>query len=112
MTPLDNTGEFLMRVRDLSIAKLQSRYEGHIRDEASQAVASTLANLSGEQKLKLAVSAVDTFLGTLLSSLEEVSSPAVVCDGVDLRDVSDGLAGEMWGMRGWISRYSRFPEST
>lgn len=111
MTPLDSTGQFLMRVRDLSIARLQSQYKGRMRDEAGQAVASTLATLSGEQKLTVAVSAVDTFLGTMLASLEEESSPAFIADGVDVKDVSDGLAAELWGVRGWISRNSRFPES-
>ena len=91
--------------------KLQSQYDGQVRDEASQALASTLANLSGEQRMTLAVSAVDTLLGTLLASLEEAASPAFITDGVDVKDVSDGLAGELSGARGWISRYSRFPES-
>jgi len=111
VTPLDNTGKFLMRVRDLSVARLRSQYEGRMRDEWSHAVASSVANLSAEQKMALAAAAVDTVLVTLLTSLEEDSSPALVADGVDVKAVSDGLTGELWGARGWISRFSRFPES-
>jgi hypothetical protein len=59
---------------------------------------------------------VDVTLHTCLSLFEQedhlrLMARAADGDLVDVAEISDGLAGELYSEDGWIAKYSRYPQS-
>lgn len=112
---LDHFGSLLAtRVRDEAISDWDMILDGRMKDAGSQAIRAQLERLQmSEDQLdclrRLIPKVIDTTLHHLLWTLEQeesidvaVKTPAGAVPS--LREVSDGLAGELYG---WIPRFSK-----
>lgn len=115
---LDYFGEVLMKkVRDPAISQWEGIIDGRMKSASAQRVHDALAGLNPEQMevlRSLVPQIVDTTLHHLLWTLEQnenidvaVKTPTESVKSI--RDVSDGLSGEVYGDDGWISSYSKKP---
>jgi hypothetical protein len=113
---LDKFGELLMkRVRDKSIGDWERIISGDIKGVTGERVKQQIALFTPEQKeilCKLIPQIIDTSLHNLLFTAEQERSLRILMDNPewgaaqDMREISDGLAGELCGERGWIARFS------
>jgi len=112
---LDKFGSFLMKdVRDRTIRHWDMVLSGTMKDEESQRLYSAVAPLSADAKKilsEIVPKIADTSLHTLLQSLDDEDDieVAISADGgrvESIRDVSDGLAGELYSDQGWFARFS------
>ena len=106
---LDAFGLFLMNVRDKSVTDWEMTVEGRMKSQRAQQIHQELGTLTPEQKelfSRLLPQIVDTTLHNLLWSLEQTPTTQIVSNGSNVASESDGLAGELYGNRGWISRFS------
>jgi len=113
---LDRFGNFLMRsVRDESISDWLMIINGQMKDEGSKKIRKMLSGFNDKQisaVLKLVPQIVDTTLHHLLWGIEQEDDIEITIkrgDGskVNLSEVSDGLAGELYSVDGWIARFSK-----
>jgi hypothetical protein len=112
---LDKFGQLLMRkVRDEAITDWKMMLDGRMKGESAERVRELLRNLSEADKnllLQLIPGVVDTVLHHLLWTTEQESDLQVgikIDDGIeDLRNISDGLPGELYTDEGWIAQYSK-----
>jgi hypothetical protein len=119
-TLLDRFGELLMtRVRDKAIGDWERIIGGHMKGSRGELVRQQMSSLTPEQTrtlLSLIPQIVDTTLHHLLWTVEQEQSVDIVSKddaGVfrSVREVSDGLSGELYSDRGWIARFSRKEKS-
>jgi hypothetical protein len=116
---LDALGQFLMKqVRDPAIGHLDSVISGQMQHALSRRFRSDLKALGpGCQAVveQLIPIAVDTVLFELLVTVEQSSSIDLVVTDLQkresARDISDGLAGELYTEDGWIERFSQARKS-
>ena len=110
---LDRFGEILIKqVRDKAILDWTKILDGRMKSETAERLRPELSRLDpGELALieRLVPQIVDTALHHLLWTLEQeesvdiaVKTPAGAVPS--LREISDGLAGELYG---WIPRFSK-----
>lgn len=105
-------------VRDRSIDMNQKLISGELKGVRAAQIAEKLGDLSSEQIrqfCEIMPFLVDTTLHNLLEAIEEQGSFEVKADfgaegEVNLSNESDGLSGELYGRRGWISLFSKFPD--
>lgn len=112
---LDRFGQLLVsEVRDVAVAVALKSLRGQMKDQASKQLEAELAKVP-ESTRKLfetfATDLVDSTLHDLLSFFEGSEDFLIAFKGdevnlVDLNEVSDGLAGELYTDEGWISRFS------
>ncbi|WP_079508790.1 epimerase [Mesobacillus jeotgali] len=109
---LDLFGEILMKnVRDEAIEQCDMTIQGKMKSEESQRL-HNLITLSGQRELinDLVPKIVDTTLHHLLTTLEQDESIDVTLNEgynpVSIKDIIDGLAGELYTEDGWINRFS------
>jgi hypothetical protein len=105
-------GELLIkRVRDEAIEQWEKTIHGQMKDEASKRL-HNLITTSGQSELliELIPHIVDTTLHHLLWTLEQEDLLDVTVseddNHVSIKEISDGLTGELYTKDGWISRYS------
>jgi hypothetical protein len=115
-TALDLFGRLLMaKVRDEAISDWQMMVDGRMKGDRATKIRQVLAPLSDEQRsvfLSLVPDIVDTVLHHLLWLFDQedrirIGVTAGNQDVPSLKDVSDGLAGELPSDQGWISRFSK-----
>lgn len=113
---LDRFGEILIRqVRDKVISDWDRVLSGDQKGETANEVRTILALSGGDAASvvsKVIPKLVDSALHQLLQTVEEerairVSIGDDKSTAVSLREASDGLAGELYGRRGWIARFSQ-----
>ncbi len=105
-------GKLLMQARDSSIDAYASTVGGSLRSSAAISIAE-MARGQEQEVLQAGIYAIDSFLVAFLSYLEDESeSLSLGTSSVSIADYSDGLAGELFGNNGWISRYSKYDEIT
>lgn len=113
---LELFGRLLMtKVRDKAILEWKMISDGRMKGESAPKIREILDTFSAEQReafLLLVPQIVDTTLHHLLWTLEQQEDVMVHVrageqDVPDLKEVSDGLAGELYTDEGWIARYSR-----
>lgn len=109
-------GKVLMEeVRDRAIREMDMTLSGHMKGESAQRIRKVLRGFSAEdiEALKwLLPQVVDATIHHLLWTLEtEETINVTVSIGEEtsesLREVSDGLCGEVYGEDGWIALYSK-----
>jgi hypothetical protein len=113
--PLDAFGELLIaQVRDGAVRRVRGVIDGTLKSADARAIHSALDGISSEQAAAvrlLAVEAIDSVLHRFLVLIDEtdVLELSFVGDGqrIRVRDVSDGLAGELYSSDGWIARFSK-----
>ena len=112
---LDYFGEMLIsNVRDKTIASWDMMVNGKMKGITAQQVREKISSFSDEQKeiLRwLTPQITDTCLHYLLTMFEQSDElKLTVCieqANVDLKQISDGLAGELYTEDGWINRFSK-----
>ena len=114
---LDSFGEILMlQVRDRAINQWIGIVEGRMKSPHSREIFERLQHLEFEDRdyiKQLFSEVVDTTLDFMLSLVEEKSSVDITFhtksgNTVNIMNISDGLAGELYADDGWISRFSKF----
>jgi hypothetical protein len=118
---LDIFGQFLMeKVRDETIEHWEKVTKGSMNDTESKEIFKSLSTFTPEQstpeQMKLIRSLlpgiVDTTLHYLLWSMEENENINWVVEfkesEVNIAEISDGLAGELYYEDGWKHRFSKF----
>jgi glutamyl-tRNA reductase len=115
---LETFGSLLMtQVRDRTIREWDKMVEGQMKGMRADNVQKLLAAFDSEDRepLQLLIrKVVDATLHNLLWTLEQEKSVSIAVQTSSvlvpsLREVSDGLAGELYGKRGWIVRFSTQP---
>jgi hypothetical protein len=114
--PLDYFGEVLMqKVRDEAIDDWDRIITGGMKSPRAQMVYNKIIeeNPDSVELLKWIIpKIVDTTLHHLLCTLEQEEGIVIKVISDDeqvesIRDVSDGLAGELYTEDGWITRFSK-----
>lgn len=115
---LNAFGELLIRrVRDSVVERFDMIFAGSMRSESALRDRVLPAFRDDPEALRLLVrDVVDSVLHHLLSLLDEDESLELQVRPVSgaacsVKDESDGLAGELYGRRGWIAKFSRYPPS-
>jgi hypothetical protein len=114
---LDIFGEIIMKkVRDEAINQWEMTIQGKMKSEESQNIHNLISS-SGQSELinDLVPKIVDTTIHHLLWALEQVEAIDVsIYSGnilVSIKEISDGLAGELYTEDGWINRFSNKAKS-
>ncbi|MGO9315155.1 MAG: epimerase [Syntrophobacteraceae bacterium] len=117
---LDKFGEILIhKVRDKVINDWEMILAGKMKGSSAAKIRDLISGYSIEQVPileKLIPQVVDTTLLHLLWTLDQLDILKVLLsdtDGTtcDIKELSDGLPGELYGDRGWIKRFSKKPYS-
>src|SRR5262245_16181811 len=111
-------GEFIVKsLWDRSIGFFDKLDLGHWKAPRLQQLQKDLATLSPEQVAlvrRCVVESLGNGLHDFLFAIGEArdldKGIAVVVDGVNIVDQSDGLHGEIFGPEGWMAKYAKFPE--
>lgn len=113
---LDFFGELLMtRVRDKAISEWDRIMDGRAKGITAKVVKKALENFSEEQKKTvgwLLPKVVDSTIHHLLWTFEQELVVDIVVKKESgtvnsIRDLSDGLSGELYTQDGWIVRFSK-----
>lgn len=113
---LDYFGQVLMReIRDEAIDDWERIFQGKMRDNESKKNFQTVNTFSPEQVqfiVDMFPKIIDTAIHHLLWTLEQEEDINVLIKAegnkvVNIREVSDGLSGELYTEDGWISRFSK-----
>ncbi len=111
---LDEFGKILIKeVRDNVINAMNERIDGERKGITAQLIQKKIAILNNEQIeiLKwLIPEIVDFSLDSMLFMFEGHPDLQLVFQGVDLKEVSDGLSGELYTEDGWIQKFSKYDE--
>jgi predicted PhzF superfamily epimerase YddE/YHI9 len=112
---LEKFGEILIqKVRDEAINDWEKILNGRMKGSRAAEIRNLLSLYSIEQVKvlkELIPEVVDTTLHHLLWTIEQLDTLKIFLsdkDGTtcDIKEVSDGLPGELYGDRGWIKRFS------
>jgi len=111
---LDKFGELLIKsVRDKAARDWERIINGETKGKTAQAVMHQIGSFNTEQRevlIKLVPQIIDTVLYHLLFTAEQEQNLKLImrCDDNEqnLKEISDGLAGELYGTQGWIARFS------
>lgn len=118
MTPLDEFGRFLMvAIRDRTISDCQRFIAGEPVGARAPDLQAALASLPTEARdalSDLVGYVVDHAIHYLLHEVDTMEGIDIVLlteDGtqISVKETSDGLAGELYGNRGWLATFARFP---
>ena len=116
-TTLDEFGNRLIReVRDKTISDWDRILCGQMKGERAERIRETIESLPHQASgviSSLVPDVVDSVLHHLLNWLEqeEVYCVSAEIDGETDKNISlssDGFAGELYGQRGWIQRFSDY----
>ncbi|HKB40580.1 MAG TPA: hypothetical protein VKD72_29410 [Gemmataceae bacterium] len=108
-------GAFVVaKLHDASIDFFDRLAQGHWKAPRLQALQAALATFTDEQRAivrRSVLAVLETGLHNFLTALDEArycgEGIAVVVDGCDIAEQSDGLSGELYGETGWLARYRK-----
>ena len=112
---LDTFGcQFTRKVRDSSLENIIQVINGTAKAPRLRKMARDVVDYNDETALVALVSvAIDTVLHSMLTGAEHGVDWTIMVPPprgpANIADLSDGLAGELFGSRGWIARFSKFP---
>lgn len=101
---------FIDEVRDRTIRVFDKKIEGFMKDAASQALFEEIQTLDESQRqilYRIIEQVTDLSIHNMLNMFEEHEEIKLLLNGVNLTEESDGLAGVLYTVDGWISRYSK-----
>ena len=111
---LNEFGKILItEVRDGTIDSMNKMIDGTMKGTTVKLIRKKIAILNNEQIeiLKwLIPEIVDFSLDSMLFMFEGHPDLQLVFQGVDLKEVSDGLSGELYTEDGWIQKFSKYDE--
>jgi hypothetical protein len=112
---LDRLGSILMQqVRDDVLDTWAAIISGKIKAPRLAEISRRIRKFNGAPEQLVAALApeiVDACLSRMLAMLQSNEEFALLVNGEDVRDASDGLAGELYGEDGWIAKHSSHPTS-
>lgn len=108
---LETFGEvFINEVRDRTIRVFDKRVDGIMKDTGSQELYREVQLLNDSQRgliHKIISQVTDLSLHNMLCMFEEHEEVALVMNGENITEASDGLSGELYTEDGWIKKYSK-----
>jgi hypothetical protein len=114
---LERFGKILMeRVRDQAILHWEKVLTGEMKDKSSKQLFEEFVQTFTEEQqqriVDISSQVVDTTLHYLLLAIEEENRIIVLTQNdegevVEIKKISDGLAGELYTEDGWILKYSK-----
>ncbi len=116
---LNEFGKILIHeVRDTVYRHFLKVIEGEMKSPSSIKIQKNLSDISPEQ-LELVKdtirSTLDSSLHYFLWMIEQEDNFDLVAikdnNSVSLREISDGLSGELHGENGWVAKYSKYPST-
>ena len=111
---LNEFGKILItEVRDGTIDSMNKMIDGTMKGTIAKLIRKKISILDKEQieVLKwLIPEIVDFSLDSMLFMFEGHPDLQLVFQGVDLKEVSDGLSGELYTEDGWIQKFSKYDE--
>ena len=111
---LNEFGKILIKeVRDNVINSMNESIDGKRKGIAAQLIKKKIAILNEEQievLKELILEIVDCSLDSMLFMIEGDPELQLIFQGVDLKEVSDGLSGELYTEDGWIQKFSKYDE--
>jgi hypothetical protein len=115
---VEKFGQFVInKLRDRAIDFYDGLAAGRWKSDRTQELQAGLARLTDAQRLlirRCVIAAVDDGLHNFLFALgvahDFEEGIAVVVDGCNIAEHSDGLQGELFGEDGWFAKYSKQPE--
>ena len=111
---LNEFGKILItEVRDGTIDSMNKMIDGTMKGTIAKLIRKKISILDKEQieVLKwLIPEIVDFSLDSMLFMFEGHPDLQLVFQGVDLKEVSDGLSGELYTEDGWIQKFSEYDE--
>jgi hypothetical protein len=116
MSAKDRFGLFIMtKLRDRAIRTVDVLLAGEGKAPSIQQLQNELAALTKDQKdliRRCVIDSVDDAVHDFLFALQEQTDDelgiAVLVDGENPAQLSDGLQGELFGEEGWMARFSKF----
>ncbi len=119
---LEGFGKILMsEVRDESIEQYEMIVAGKLKSPRALAQHKKLSTFNSEQKCVIRDTVVDTvdgvlhfFLWMLEQHEDDIDLNFGECNPAqkeNIRDISDGLAGELYTEDGWIAKFSSYKEN-
>lgn len=116
---LDKFGKYLVQSgKDDTLFNLDSIIEGRLKSANGKKMHQELQSFDEKQievLRKMGTLLTDMSLHNVLSMIESSDEIDVIVneDGnkISVKDVSDGLAGELYSEDGWLLKYSKYPSS-
>ena len=110
MNNLNDFGKILItETRDRAIKNMEKRIDGTMKGITAKLVQEKIVNFTEEQKeiLKYLVTlTVDTTLDSFLWMVEEQEKIKIMYDNTNIKEISDGLSGELYAENGWIEKFT------
>lgn len=107
---LNYFGEKLMKeVRDETISSVDMMIEGKMNGITAKQMKEKISCLNDVQLevvMWLIPKIVDLGLYNLLSMIEQNNDVKILINGIDIKESSDGLEGELYTEDGWIQKFS------
>ncbi len=111
MNSLDLFGKYLIEeTRDRTFKTISQMVNGTMKGVTAQKVNQLSLFFSRDQinaLYKIVLISIDYSLGNLLTMVEQNDEIVVLCDGENIKELSDGLSGELYTEDGWIERFSQ-----
>lgn len=108
---LDDFGSALMRrVRDRSLGRYENIQRGALKSQRAIELHDLLSEFDEQQQMAIKIlitESIDNTLFNLLFMFEEDEDKEIVVADVNISEISDGLAGELFSEDGWITRFSQ-----
>ena len=101
----------ITQTRDMTINNMKKRIYGTMRGNITEEIQEKLKGFTEEQKqtLEYIISqTVDNTLHNLLWMVEENDEIELNYKGENLKEISDGLCGELYSEDGWIQKYTSY----
>ena len=116
--PLDKFGEFFVRnTRDKMLSDLDMLLRGAWKAPDLQHLQQKIAQFTDAEKEviremmeHIATGGMHDLLFALQEQADADGAVRVFVDGAEPAKLSDGMHGEIFGDRGWIARFSEFPQ--
>lgn len=114
---LDVVGqEFIRMVRDQALSQFHNMTTREANSEKRQFFLQKYSHLAPEAKdfcQQLAAKMVDMTLHYMFWAIEQSDECDLVYSDrkISLKEISDGLCGELYTEEGWIERFSKYPPS-
>lgn len=110
MNNLNDFGKILItETRDRAIKNMEKIIDGTMKGITAKLVQEKIVNFTEEQKeiLKYLVTlTVDTTLDSFLWMVEEQDKIKIMYDNTNIKEISDGLSGELYAENGWIEKFT------
>lgn len=114
---LENFGEtYISETRDIVFRQFIKTINNQMKSEFDKKLFSIFQNTTEEEKKQLCncvLSVIDSSLHHFLWMIEQSDDFDLIAKtdegNISLKEVSDGLCGELYTEDGWISKYSKYP---